>query len=127
MATLAIAIILRLFVIDVISVSNEVLQPHFFPGDFLLISKVSGLQQGDWALLHHYPQKSFYSIRQISEKSEQGLFVSEPTRGLEKIKIESSQVRGRAVLILWGLPCKSSSAGDNSCADKKMRFLKFID
>lgn len=130
-ATLIIAILLRFFVIDVISVSNNLLKPDFYPGDFLLISKVSSVEEGQWALLKNYPQKGVYSVRRLLKKeSDQGWIVAEPSPmdsyREEKAFVSGTQVAGKAVMILWSLPCKPSAAADGSCSDKPYRYLKTI-
>jgi signal peptidase I len=128
-ATLIIAGFLRFFVIDVISISNDLLQPHFYPGDFLLVSKISKADEGQWVLLKNYPQKSVYSIRLlVRPESDQGWIVVEPKAdgGEEKAFVSHQQILGRAVLILWSLPCKPSSVAEGTCPDKTNRFMKSI-
>lgn len=124
--TLATATILRLFVFDVISVSNDLLQPHFFPGDFLLISKLSKIEVGHWVVLKNYPQKGTYSIRKlIHQQSGQGWLVADPETN-EKAFIGRQQLVGKAALILWSLPCRPSSVMSGQCQDKIYRYLSPI-
>jgi hypothetical protein len=125
--TLVVAILLRVFVIDVVSVSNDLLQPHFYPGDFLLISKLSSPFEGEWALIKNYPQKSAYSIRQlVASQSDQGWQIVEPGAKGEKVFVESRQVVGQAVMILWSLPCRSNIAASDICSQKPYRYFKSI-
>ncbi len=131
-ATLFFAILIRLFVVDVISISSEILEPDFFPGDFLLISKLSNVYPGQWVLLRDYPQKSVYSIRKLGEKSNnQDWFVMEPFSSAnpneERPLIENSRIVGKVVLVLWSLPCKPSALAAGFCTNKKYRYFKFID
>lgn len=139
-ATLIVAGILRFFVLDVILVSNDLLQPHFFPGDFLLVSKIVKVEEGNWVLLKNYPSKSVYSIRNlVKRQSEQGWLVVEPAgtvstadvshegeRHVAKSFVDNNQILGKAVMILWSLPCKPSVVASGLCPDKTDRFLKRI-
>ncbi len=130
--TVVVALLLRIFVVDVISVSNEALHPHFYPGDFLLISKLSSASEGQWVLLKNYPHKSYYSIRQLKEKkSDQGWLIAEPQIAIAEEKdksfVENRQIIGRAVMVLWSLPCKPAAATSAVCAGKVFRYFKAIN
>ena len=130
--TLILALLLRLFVIDVISVSNDLLHPDFYPGDFLLISKLSTPEEGQWVLLKNYPYKSYYAVRKLVKKeSDQGWSIVEPspvTAIVQEKKnfVNRSQVAGQVVMILWSLPCKPAAATTGICSEKAFRFLKVI-
>lgn len=127
-ATVLLAILLRVFVVDVISVTNDILQPQFYPGDFVLVSKLSTIEEGQWILLKDYPKKSVYSIRRLVEPAaDQGWNVLEPATELskeEKVFVSSKQILGKAVMILWSLPCKPSTVANGQCPDKGSRFFK---
>ncbi len=134
--TIVVALLLRVFVIDVISVSNEALHPHFFPGDFLLISKLSSASEGQWVLLKNYPHKSYYSIRQLLEKkSDLGWTIAEPQAvitgetadEMKQASVENRQIVGKAVLVLWSLPCKPAASASAICSEKVFRYFKAID
>ena len=126
--TIIAAALLRFFVVDVISVSNDVLQPQFYPGDFLLISKLSSAEEGQWAMLKDYPQKSTYSIRRLIKKaSDQGWEVLEPATAAsreENVFVSNQQYLGKAVMILWSLPCKPSAVANGLCPEKGSRLFK---
>lgn len=133
--TLIIAGILRLFVFDVISVSNDSLQPDFFPGDFLLVSKLSSPAEGEWALVRDYPKQSVYSVRKLIEKQNtyaQGWIILDPTLPdsaeptEKKALISNKKIAGKAVMILWSLPCKPSASDNGVCPDKAFRFFKLV-
>ena len=128
LGTIVLAILIRLFVFDVISVSNDVLQPQFYPGDFLLISKMAAHEEGQWVMLKDYPKKSMYSVRKLIKKSsDQGWEVLEPASELmpeQNVFTSDKQILGKAVVILWSLPCKPSVVANGQCPDKGSRFFK---
>ena len=124
--TLVVAILLRYFVFDVISVSNDILQPEFYPGDFVLVSKLTRPMEGDWALLKDHPGKSIYSLRKIVRReADQGWAVLEP-KSEQKPYVDDKNVKGKAILILWSLPCKPAAVVNGSCPEKGPRFFKAI-
>lgn len=133
--TLAVAVILRLFVFDVISISNDSLQPDFYPGDFLLVSKLSNPTEGEWALVRDYPKQSVYSVRKLIERQNtytRGWVILDPSMpdspesAEKKALISDKKIAGKAVMILWSLPCKPSVSDDGICPDKPFHFFKFV-
>jgi hypothetical protein len=131
--TVLVALFLRFFAVDFISVSNDILQPDFYPGDFVLISRVFAPEEGQWALLKDYPKKSFYSIRRLAKKeSDQGWKVVEPSIGNalvgreEFILISEKQIIGKAVVVLWSFPCKPSIVANGLCPEKGSRLFKRV-
>ena len=129
-ATLALAIFLRLFVFEVVSVSSDALVPQFYPGDFLLISKLSTPVEGRWVLLRDYPQKGLYSVRKLSQPqgdNQWEIDLKSRTEGdssQDPSHIQQKDIVGQVLWILWSLPCKPEAVSQGQCPSKKARFFK---
>jgi signal peptidase I len=129
LATVAAAVLLRVFVIDIISVSNDILQPTFYPGDLVLISKIVTPMEGDWALLKNQSDKTVYSLRRLIKRGEDQTWeVLEPGPSTEtkNVSVDRKNVLGKAVVILWSLPCKPTAVVNHTCPDKTGRFFKKV-
>lgn len=137
-STVLLAVVLRLFIFDVVSISNDLLRPSFFSGDFLIVLKFSTPREGQWVLLSDYPKPQTYAVRRLVEKrDEKGWMVVEPAaievassvsvlNEGKNIPVDISQIRGRIVRILWSLPCKPAAIAAGACEDKGLRFFKAV-
>lgn len=122
------ATLIRLFLIDIILVSNDSLLPDLYPGDLVFISKVSSPRVGSWLLMKDHPQLGVYSLRKaISSDSAEGWNVRVPhsdTSRIETIFVETRNIKGKALFVLWTLPCKPAMAASGLCPSKASRFFK---
>lgn len=105
-------ILLRVFVFDIVALTSHNYAPHFQAGEVLLVSKLSSVQDGEWAFLQDYPAPGAYSVRRLGHLAE-----GEP-------EIHSSQIVGQVVMTLWAFPCVEPA---ELCAQTSYKFLTFVN
>lgn len=108
----ALGIALRVFVFDIVALTSFNYLPQFQAGEVLLVSKLSSVQDGEWAFLQDYPAKGTYSVRRLGQLAE-----GEP-------KIQSEQIVGQVVMTLWAFPCSEPA---ELCSQTSYKFLTFVN
>jgi hypothetical protein len=126
-----VATFIRVFFIDIILVSNDSLLPDLYPGDLVFVSKMSAPRVGSWILLRNHPQQGVYSLRKVvSSDFSGGWNITLPateTNQDEKTFVETKSIKGRALFVIWSLPCKPSMVADGICPAKGSRVFKALN
>jgi len=103
---------LRVFVFDIVALASNSHLPQFQAGEVLLVSKLSSVQDGEWAFLRDYPAIGTYSVRRLGVLAE-----GEPA-------IQSEHIVGQVVMTLWALPCSEPA---ELCAQTSYKFLTIVN
>ena len=123
--------LIRVFFIDIILVSNDSLLPDLYPGDLVFVSKVSAPRVGSWILLRNYPQQGVYSLRKaVSSDSALGWNVmpaAAESNQAENAFVETKSIKGRALFVIWSLPCKPAMVAGGICPAKGSRVFKALN
>ncbi len=123
---IGIALFLRIFVLDIVFISNDDLEPQFLAGDAILVSKLSPLHSGGWILLENPESSGNYSMRRLVQEIAPGewSFSTGSQENKEWPIVQTQKILGRAVMILWSRRCSSST---ESCGKRSSKYLAVIN
>lgn len=119
-------LILRIFIFDLVILSNDDLAPQFYSRDVLLVSRLGVVQSGQWALVKDDPAPGNYSVRRIVRQEGDMSWIAgaNSQNSSESKPLLKSQILGRVVIILWSKSCVS---GSGECSSRSYKFLTFVN